>query len=147
MFFCLTVFKPTYFPWCNGWQLGLDDKLLRVARSGEGEVAQEFEKLHKYVCFMMPLPQKTPSFYLFLFVPCNLKPLFLTYCRWIVANNSSGIITRQEVVSMVPVAVLDIQPSHRILDLCASPGSKTTQALEALYKTLQVLTVTVGNEE
>ena len=33
---------------------------------------------------------------------------------------------------MVPVALLQPQPHHRMLDMCASPGSKTTQALEAL---------------
>jgi 16S rRNA C967 or C1407 C5-methylase (RsmB/RsmF family) len=30
---------------------------------------------------------------------------------------------------MIPVALLAIEPSHTVLDLCASPGSKTTQAL------------------
>ena len=33
----------------------------------------------------------------------------------------------QEISSMLPVTVLDPQPGERILDLCASPGSKTTQ--------------------
>ena len=52
--------------------------------------------------------------------------------RWIVANTRSGVISRQEVASMIPVSLLDIQPNHRVLDLCASPGSKTRQALEKL---------------
>ncbi|XP_040581830.1 uncharacterized protein [Lepeophtheirus salmonis] len=43
-----------------------------------------------------------------------------------------GHLYRQELVSMVPVHFLDIQPHHRVLDMCASPGSKTTQALEYL---------------
>lgn len=30
-------------------------------------------------------------------------------------------------VSMLPVALLRVQPHHTVLDLCASPGSKTTQ--------------------
>ena len=30
---------------------------------------------------------------------------------------------------MIPVALLAIEPSHTVLDLCASPGSKTTQVL------------------
>ena len=34
---------------------------------------------------------------------------------------------RQELVSMVPVAVLGIQPHHAVLDMCAAPGSKTCQ--------------------
>ena len=33
---------------------------------------------------------------------------------------------------MVPAAILGVESHHRVLDLCASPGSKTTQALEAL---------------
>ena len=52
--------------------------------------------------------------------------------RWIVAQTRSGVISRQEVASMIPVSLLDIQPNHRVLDLCASPGSKTRQALERL---------------
>ena len=54
--------------------------------------------------------------------------------RWIVAATRSGIISRQEVASMIPVALLDVQPGHRVLDMCASPGSKTRQALERLCK-------------
>ena len=34
---------------------------------------------------------------------------------------------------MVPVRCLDIRPHHLVLDLCASPGSKTGQVLEALH--------------
>ena len=40
---------------------------------------------------------------------------------------------RQEAVSMVPAALLGIRPGHKLLDMCASPGSKTTQALEAIH--------------
>ena len=44
----------------------------------------------------------------------------------------TGRITRQEAASMMPVQALDVQPGHRVLDLCAAPGSKTTQIAEAL---------------
>ncbi|KAG0434825.1 Multisite-specific tRNA:(cytosine-C(5))-methyltransferase trm4b [Dictyocoela muelleri] len=44
--------------------------------------------------------------------------------------NNAGIIIRQELVSMVPVTLMDISKSDIILDMCASPGSKTTQILE-----------------
>ncbi|KAK3273882.1 hypothetical protein CYMTET_17904 [Cymbomonas tetramitiformis] len=53
--------------------------------------------------------------------------------RWIAQHTANGVITRQEIVSMAPVALLQIKPEHRVLDVCASPGSKTTQALEALH--------------
>ena len=54
--------------------------------------------------------------------------------NWLVRHNSTGVLTRQAVDSMVPAAILGIEPHHRVLDLCASPGSKTTQALEALFR-------------
>jgi len=41
--------------------------------------------------------------------------------------NLQGYMHIQEEVSMVPPLVLDPQPGEQILDLCASPGSKTTQ--------------------
>jgi len=52
--------------------------------------------------------------------------------RWLVKYNSTGVLTRQAVDSMVPAAILQVEPHHRVLDLCASPGSKTTQLLEAI---------------
>ena len=43
----------------------------------------------------------------------------------------NGALYRQEEVSMVPVQLLQPQPDHSILDMCASPGSKTSQILNA----------------
>ena len=34
---------------------------------------------------------------------------------------------------MIPPFFLDTQPHHRILDMCASPGSKTFQILERMH--------------
>lgn len=48
------------------------------------------------------------------------------------ALHNTGRITRQEAVSMIPVKLLDCKPSHRLLDLCAAPGSKSTQLCEAI---------------
>ncbi|MEC8170997.1 MAG: RsmB/NOP family class I SAM-dependent RNA methyltransferase [Candidatus Thermoplasmatota archaeon] len=48
------------------------------------------------------------------------------------ALHETGRITRQEAVSMLPVLALDPTPGQIILDLCASPGSKTTQICEHL---------------
>ena len=38
-----------------------------------------------------------------------------------------GYFYIQEAASMLPVALLDPKPGEKILDLCAAPGSKTTQ--------------------
>ena len=48
------------------------------------------------------------------------------------ALHDTGRITRQEAVSMLPVIALAPKPGATVLDLCASPGSKTTQICEHL---------------
>jgi len=44
-----------------------------------------------------------------------------------------GLISRQEVVSMLPPLFLEIESHHLVLDLCAAPGSKTSQMLEVMH--------------
>ena len=48
------------------------------------------------------------------------------------ALHETGRLTRQELVSMIPAIALDAQPGDYVLDMCASPGSKTTQIAEHL---------------
>ncbi len=48
------------------------------------------------------------------------------------ALHDSGRITRQEAVSMIPVKLLDCKAGHHVLDMCAAPGSKSTQLCEAI---------------
>ena len=48
------------------------------------------------------------------------------------ALHDTGRLTRQEAVSMIPAIALDAQPGELVLDMCASPGSKTTQIAEHL---------------
>ena len=43
-----------------------------------------------------------------------------------------GLLNRQEAVSMLPVMALEVQAGMCCLDMCASPGSKTMQLLEAV---------------
>jgi NOL1/NOP2/sun family putative RNA methylase len=43
-----------------------------------------------------------------------------------------GLIYVQEVASMIPVVVLDPQPGEFVLDMCAAPGSKTTQIAQMM---------------
>ncbi|KAJ2853607.1 tRNA (cytosine-5-)-methyltransferase ncl1, partial [Coemansia erecta] len=52
---------------------------------------------------------------------------------FLVTETEVGNISRQEAVSMVPPLFLDVQPSHYVLDMCAAPGSKTAQLIEALH--------------
>ena len=48
------------------------------------------------------------------------------------ALHETGRLTRQEAVSMIPAILLDAKPGELVLDMCASPGSKTTQIAEHL---------------
>lgn len=61
------------------------------------------------------------------------EPSLAAMQSWLTHYGSLGVLTRQAIESMVPVALLQPRPSHAVLDMCASPGSKTTQALEAIW--------------
>jgi NOL1/NOP2/sun family putative RNA methylase len=43
-----------------------------------------------------------------------------------------GLIYVQEIASMIPALILDAQPGETVLDLCAAPGSKTTQIAQMM---------------
>eukprot|EP00127_Corallochytrium_limacisporum_P006782 Clim_evm52s235 gene=Clim_evmTU52s235 len=60
-------------------------------------------------------------------------PRWLQFKKFLVSNTTRGYISRQEVVSMIPPLVLDVHPHHRVLDMCAAPGSKSAQLIEALH--------------
>ncbi|XP_013191712.1 tRNA (cytosine(34)-C(5))-methyltransferase [Amyelois transitella] len=53
--------------------------------------------------------------------------------NFLVAETAAGGVSRQEAVSMIPPVVLDVQPHHKVLDMCAAPGSKTAQLIEFLH--------------
>jgi len=37
---------------------------------------------------------------------------------------------------MLPPIFLKVEPHHKVLDMCAAPGSKTAQLIEALHEGL-----------
>lgn len=47
--------------------------------------------------------------------------------------HSLGYIYVQEIASMVPVLALEPRPGECVLDLCAAPGSKTTQVSQQMH--------------
>ncbi|RHY96444.1 hypothetical protein DYB37_002263 [Aphanomyces astaci] len=59
--------------------------------------------------------------------------LLSEFQKWLVNLSDSGDITRQEAVSMIPPLVLGVESHHKVLDMCAAPGSKTSQLLESLH--------------
>ncbi|KAG1859569.1 S-adenosyl-L-methionine-dependent methyltransferase [Suillus subalutaceus] len=58
---------------------------------------------------------------------------FKKFHSFLVHETEVGNISRQEAVSMLPPLFLDVQPHHKVVDMCAAPGSKTAQLLEALH--------------
>ena len=62
----------------------------------------------------------------------DLKTKHPNLHQFLVRANEGGDLSRQELVSMIPVKLLDVKPSHLVLDSCASPGSKTSQILEVM---------------
>lgn len=61
------------------------------------------------------------------------SPEFKKFHSFLVHETEVGNISRQEAVSMLPPLFMDVQPHHKVIDMCAAPGSKTAQLLEALH--------------
>ncbi|TCD60371.1 hypothetical protein EIP91_010262 [Steccherinum ochraceum] len=61
------------------------------------------------------------------------SPEFKKFHNFLVFETEVGNISRQEAVSMLPPLFLGVEPHHRVIDMCAAPGSKTAQLLEALH--------------
>lgn len=62
---------------------------------------------------------------------------------FLVQHSQNGTLARQEIGSILPVLALQragyLKSHSRVLDMCASPGSKTLQALEIIGTSGQVL--------
>jgi len=62
------------------------------------------------------------------------EEIYFRLHNFLVSETESGNTSRQETVSMIPPLVLDVKPHHKVLDMCAAPGSKTAQLIEALHQ-------------
>jgi multisite-specific tRNA:(cytosine-C5)-methyltransferase len=67
--------------------------------------------------------------------------------HFLVYETDAGNISRQEAVSMIPPLLLDVQPHHYVLDVCAAPGSKSVQLLEALHARSPAATTATDSTE
>jgi len=61
------------------------------------------------------------------------SPGFKAFHQFLVNETELGNISRQEAVSMLPPMFLDVQAGHKVLDMCAAPGSKTAQLIETVH--------------
>lgn len=62
----------------------------------------------------------------------NKTEEYKEFIKFIVAQTDIGNIQRQEIVSLLPHRFLRLEKSHKVLETCASPGSKTKNLLEIL---------------
>lgn len=93
-------------------------KDLRKAKRG----TQKDNKDKTYANKDIPIDnEKFPIFYLLTKVQKSLNIL-----------NEYGVISRQELVSMLPPLMLNISKGDFVLDMCAAPGSKTKQISEMI---------------
>nr|OQO20247.1 hypothetical protein B0A51_17063 [Rachicladosporium sp. CCFEE 5018] len=76
---------------------------------------------------------------------------FKEFQKFLVSETGVGNISRQEQVSMIPPLLLDVQPHHTVLDLCAAPGSKSAQLVELIHageeERVEMALKSVQNEE
>ncbi|KAJ3192353.1 tRNA (cytosine(34)-C(5))-methyltransferase [Irineochytrium annulatum] len=61
------------------------------------------------------------------------NPDIAKFHAFLMSETEVGNVSRQEAVSMIPPLFLDVKPEHFVLDMCAAPGSKTAQLIEALH--------------
>jgi len=61
------------------------------------------------------------------------SPLLKVLHQWMVKETACGNMTRQELASMIPPVLLDTESHHIVFDMCAAPGSKTSQILEDMH--------------
>jgi len=61
------------------------------------------------------------------------KPENQEFFHLLKRENDNGIL-RQELVSMIPVSLVDLSDEDVVLDMCAAPGNKSVQILELMYE-------------
>lgn len=71
---------------------------------------------------------------------------FSGFQRFLVVETNAGNVSRQELVSMIPPLLLEVEPHHVVLDTCASPGSKTAQLIEALHQVPNPTGLVIAND-
>lgn len=101
---------------------------------GEEEEEDEAEKVEKMKPHCLPFYPESLAWQLQLTrKDIRRSETYFRLHNFLIAETSSGSISRQEVVSMIPPLVLDVKPSHKVLDMCAAPGSKTAQLIEMIH--------------
>ncbi|KAG9239904.1 S-adenosyl-L-methionine-dependent methyltransferase [Calycina marina] len=114
---------------------------LAVQRQLVTRYIPEISKISHYDGTLVEPPQSVPwypdALAWWMTTPKNVVrkfPPFSAFQKYLVSETSVGNISRQEVVSMIPPLVMDLQPGMIVLDMCAAPGSKAAQLLEMVHR-------------
>ncbi|KAI1470782.1 S-adenosyl-L-methionine-dependent methyltransferase [Daldinia caldariorum] len=126
---------PNSFRFC-----GSKGHALEVKRLLETRYAPEIVKIERYDGEPVQAPQPVPWYPDQLAYSMNTPkhvirkfPPFAAFQKFLVSETTVGNISRQEVVSMIPPLLMDVEPGMTVLDLCAAPGSKAAQLLEMVH--------------
>jgi len=65
--------------------------------------------------------------------PIRSNDKYKKFHNFLTSFTEFGGVSRQEAVSMIPPLLLDVKSDHVVLDMCAAPGSKTTQMVEFMH--------------
>ncbi|KAI1386311.1 S-adenosyl-L-methionine-dependent methyltransferase [Hypoxylon trugodes] len=126
---------PNSFRFC-----GSKGHALAVKRLLETRYVPEITKIERYDGEPVQPPEPVPWYPDQLAYSMNTPkhvirkfPPFAAFQKFLVSETSVGNISRQEVVSMIPPLLMDLEPGMKVLDLCAAPGSKAAQLLEMVH--------------
>ena len=102
------------------------------AKNNEGEVKENASKIVRPSCLSWYPDQLAWQLNLTR-KDIRREEAYFKLHNFLISETESGNISRQETVSMIPPLVLDVEPHHKVLDMCAAPGSKTGQLIEAMH--------------
>lgn len=106
--------------WCpNAYKLGIDRRAIRKSTNDKISQLHEWMKKHTE---NGDITRQEAVIFLMYFI------LLLDFTLLIHLVNPQ--------VSMVPPLALNVEPHHKCLDMCAAPGSKTSQLLEIINRSL-----------
>lgn len=63
-----------------------------------------------------------------------------------IPEHNTGMFYVQEAASMIPAQILNPKPGEKVLDLCASPGSKTTQMAQIMQNTGKITALDIRTD-